>query len=185
MKKLIITGHTSSIGKLLFDYYQTKYDVIGISRSTGYDLNDSDDLNRIIKLSLEAKHFINLANVGKSQTELLYYIHKLGSEVGRTGRIINFGTLATEVSFDLLKKIPVDMEMLAHKLSLEKLHKELSVRTPFGKQPESVLIRFANYGKKLEHRANEPFTSPDQMTKIIDFILESDTYISSIDFREV
>ena len=73
MKKLIITGHTSSIGKLLFDYYQTKYDVIGISRSTGYDLNDSDDLNRIIKLSLEAKHFINLANVGKSQTELLYW----------------------------------------------------------------------------------------------------------------
>jgi hypothetical protein len=65
------------------------------------------------------------------------------------------------------------------------MHKELAYKQPFGNQPQSILIRFANYGQKPGHRDNEPFTRPDQMIKIIDFILESDTYISNIDFREI
>jgi len=181
---VLITGHTSSIGSVLYNHLEKKYNVVGASRSTGYDLSTYQGINNLLEVAKNSDHFINLANIN-SQTDLLYSVHSLWSETGKNGKIINFGTLATEVPYSLLKKIPVDMDMVARKLSLEKMHKELAYKQPFGLQPQSILIRFANYGKKLGNRDNEPFTSPEQMIRIIDFILESDTYISNIDFREL
>jgi hypothetical protein len=182
--KIIITGHTSPIGKVLYSHLEKTHEVIGISRSSGYDLLTQGDIDRVIEESKEADHFINLANI-QTQAEILYKVHKLWSSLGKEGKIINFGTLVTEVPHSLLQKIPVNMQMLANKLSLEKMHRELSLSKPFGSQPQSVLLRFANYGQKLNHRANEPFTSSEQMISMIEFILNSDTYISTLDFREI
>jgi hypothetical protein len=182
--KILITGHTSSIGSMLYEHLRKKHEVIGASRSTDYDLSTYQGVVKLLEASKESDYFINLANIN-SQADLLYSVYNIWSEAGKSGKIINFGTLATEVPYSLLKKIPVDMNMVARKLSLEKMHKELAYKQPFGNQPQSILIRFANYGQKPGHRDNEPFTRPDQMIKIIDFILESDTYISNIDFREI
>ena len=182
--KIILTGHTSPIGQVLYSHLCKTYEVIGISRDTGYDLTNHDDISRAIGQSAMAQHFINLANV-PTQSDILYGVHAMWSRLGKEGKIISFGTLATEVSYELLKKIPVDMAMMANKLSLEKMHKELAFKQPFGGQPQSVLLRFANYGQKTDHRANEPFTSPEQMISIIDFVLKTDTYISALDFREL
>jgi len=182
--KIILTGHTSPIGQILFSHLCKSYEVIGVSRDTGYDFSRPSDMSRVIEQSHEATHFINLANVPE-QADILYGVYNMWSQLEKDGKIINFGTLATEVPYSLLKKIPVDMKMVGNKLSLEKMHNELAYKQPFGQQPKSVLIRFANYGQKTGHRDNEPFTRPDQMIKVIDFILESDTYISNIDFREI
>ena len=75
--------------------------------------------------------------------------------------------------------------MLSNKLLLEKLHNELSLRQPFGPQPQSVLVRFANFGRKEGKRSNEPYTNEEQMIRLINFLLEVDTYISTIDFRGI
>lgn len=40
--KIYITGHTSGLGKKLYDFYvDQKYEVIGFSRSNGYDLEEN------------------------------------------------------------------------------------------------------------------------------------------------
>lgn len=180
--KLLITGHTSAVGKDITEVYN---DYIGVSRITGFDLTNQADIQRVVKLSTEVDHVINLANVGKAQCDLLWEIYHSWQHIGKYDKIISFGTLATEVSYDLLQKIPVDMSMLGHKLALEKMHKELSVNVPFGKQPQSVLLRFANYGEKPGKRSNEPYTSSKQLIEVLDFIFKNDSYISTIDFREI
>lgn len=182
--KILLTGHTSSVGQVLMQHFRDHL-VTGISRSTGYDLEKAKDRESIIQLAETYDHFINLANVGIAQSELLYGVYRSWQQLGKTGKIISFGTMATRVPFSLLKRIPIDTAMLGNKLTLEKIHHELSTETPFGEQPQSVLIRFANYGAKEGQRSNEPFTSPEQMTEILDFVLNSKTYISTIDFREI
>jgi hypothetical protein len=182
--KIILTGHTSPVGQVLFTHLAKTHEVIGVSRATGYDLSKHEDVSRAIGQSAMAQHFINLANV-PAQADILYGVHTMWSRLGKEGKIVSFGTLATEVPVELLKKIPVDMEMMAHKLLLEKMHNELAFKQPFGSQPQSILLRFANYGQKTDHRANEPFTSPEQIINIVDFILNTDTYISALDFREI
>jgi len=181
---LLMTGHTSSVGRALCEFYKD-HEIVGISRSSNFDLTDPADIEKVIALSLDCDHFINLANVGHSQCDLLYGVYRLWQENNKPGKIISFGTLATAAPFSLLKRIPVDMFMLGHKLSLEKIHAELSIETPFGPQPQSVLIRFANYGMKTDKRSNEPYSTEKQMTEIVDFVLKSNTYISSLDFREI
>ena len=180
---ILITGHTSPIGSVLYKHLSENNYVTGISRDTGYDLNY--DVEKITELSVNYDCFINLANVGNTQTKLLYSINKHWQEKEKTGKIISFGSLITEVNFQLIENIKADYDMIASKLLLEKCHKEITSAKPFGTQPYSVLIRFANYGKKEGFRSTEPYTKPEQMIRLIDDILYTDTYISTIDFREV
>lgn len=55
--KCIITGHTKGIGKFLYNHFSEKYDVLGISRTTGYDLNT--DISKIVELSKNCDLFVN------------------------------------------------------------------------------------------------------------------------------
>jgi hypothetical protein len=180
---ILITGHTSPIGSVLYEHLSIDHKVKGISRSTGYDLNSN--IEKITKLSLDYECVINLANVGTTQTKLLYAINKLWRENKKNGKIISFGSLITEVNFKLIENIDADYNMIASKLLLEKCHKEISSMQPFGPQPYSVLIRFANYGKKQGFRSTEPYTKPEQIIQLIDEILYSNLYMSTIDFREI
>ena len=180
---ILITGHTSPIGSVLYKHLINDHNVIGISRSTGYDLNC--DIEKITELSLDYDCIINLANVGTTQTKLLYSINKHWRENKKYGKIISFGSLITEVNFKLIENINADYDMIASKLLLEKCHKEISSVQPFGPQPYSVLLRFANYGKKENFRSTEPYTKPDQLIQLIDEILHNNSYISTIDFREI
>ena len=42
--KIAITGHTKGIGKAIADLYSKKnYEVIGLSRSNGYDMSSDQD----------------------------------------------------------------------------------------------------------------------------------------------
>lgn len=66
--KIAITGHTKGIGKAIADLYT---DVIGFSRSNGYDISNSADIDRIIAESANADIFINNAYHNFSQCEVL------------------------------------------------------------------------------------------------------------------
>lgn len=185
MKTILVTGHTSRIGKILVEDLEMLYNVIGISRETGYDLNSDTDINRVVNLSSDVDHVLNLANVGISQTKLLQGIYDLWSSQGKCGKIISFGTLATAVPFELLKTISADTQMIANKLALEKMHNEVCLKKVFGKQPQSTLLRFANFGERTGDRIAEPYTTNRQMIDMVNFVLHSETYISTIDFREI
>ena len=183
--KILITGHTSRVGTVLVEHLEKNHELIKVSRSTGYDLTVKEDRIRVIDESVSADCFFNLANVGTSQTDLLFEVYQRWQSLGKAGKIISAGTLATAIPYELLRQVSQDTSMVANKLALEKMHNELAFKVIFGKHVQSILIRFANFGERASDRSQEPYTTNEQLIEIIDFVLNSSSYISSIDFRTV
>ena len=73
--KILLTGHTSSIGKEIVKHYQA-HEIVGVSKATGFDLTSQHDLLKVVELAKDVDCFINLANVGISQSTLLYTVYQ-------------------------------------------------------------------------------------------------------------
>ncbi len=76
-----ITGHTKGIGKAFSEYFLSKgYEVVGFSRSNGYDIKKEEDRQRIVEASKNFDIFINNAydfmTDDTGQNHLLYSITK-------------------------------------------------------------------------------------------------------------
>lgn len=91
--KIILTGHTSGVGKFLYDHLSKENEVIGISRTTGYTL--PNDIDKIIALSEGCDLFINNTYYGICQLTLLNKLHNkvkkmivLGSIAGQYHQLI-------------------------------------------------------------------------------------------------
>jgi nucleoside-diphosphate-sugar epimerase len=70
--KIAITGHTQGIGQTLSTVFQQYgYEVIGFSRSNGFDISDADSRQAIIMQSQDVDVFVNNAYHPIGQTELL------------------------------------------------------------------------------------------------------------------
>jgi NAD(P)-dependent dehydrogenase (short-subunit alcohol dehydrogenase family) len=94
--KCLITGHTTGIGKALYDSFVLKgFDVVGVSRTTGYDI--SERYQDIIALAETCDLFINNAYCQDYQTRLLKDL------AGKT-KIISIGSIAGYYANSVLKK---------------------------------------------------------------------------------
>ena len=71
--KIAITGHTKSLGKALFEFLSQKHEIIGFSRSNGYDIKSPFDRKKIVKESKDCDIFINLVHNYYHQTD--YYLN--------------------------------------------------------------------------------------------------------------
>ena len=68
--KIAITGHTSGIGQALFNILEKRgHDMTGLSKRTGHNIRT---IPKIANLVEPCDLFINNAQVGYAQTELLY-----------------------------------------------------------------------------------------------------------------
>ncbi len=75
--KVAITGHTKGIGSALYDQFTSRgHDVLGFSRSNGYDIDLEDTRIKIISQSLDCDIFVNNAYSFTSQCLLLQDIIK-------------------------------------------------------------------------------------------------------------
>jgi NADP-dependent 3-hydroxy acid dehydrogenase YdfG len=93
-KKVAITGHTSGIGKEVYDWcYAHGYDVRGYSRSTGYNLVENNGL-KIAQALLDWSPDIvfNNAWMPNAQLNILKALHKKWKNQEKV--IINTGSLA-------------------------------------------------------------------------------------------
>jgi len=76
--KVVITGHTSGIGKGFYDLYTSRgYDVQGFSRGTGHDLGNPLSVSAVAVKAVQSDLFINNAYSGTAQVELMYKVHEL------------------------------------------------------------------------------------------------------------
>lgn len=66
--KVAVTGHSSGIGKGLYDFFSQKFEVKGFSKENGYDINDYD---RILEESVDCELFINNAYSYYKQSEIV------------------------------------------------------------------------------------------------------------------
>lgn len=159
--KYAITGHTKGIGKHLFD--KLSPNAIGFSRSTGYDINNKEDRNRLIIESRDCDVFINNAESNFSQTYMLIDLFKEWKDSNKT--IINVGSRITEIS---LPKNKLELlEYQSQKLILKTMVNQLQG------YPCNVTYKWFPYVgterilKKYPHFTEKDYLTLDQASDII------------------
>jgi NAD(P)-dependent dehydrogenase (short-subunit alcohol dehydrogenase family) len=121
MKKVIVTGHTSGIGSALFNYFSKNNTVIGVSKSTGFDITSAKDRLEIVSLSVDADIFINNAynNFDDSQLNMLIEITESWKNTDKL--IINVSSRYTHN----------DHLYCTSKLKLDNFCKEFEYKNPY------------------------------------------------------
>ena len=115
--KVAVTGHTKGIGKSIFDYFKNKgLEVVGFSRSTGFDISNEEDRNRILEMSKDCDIFVNNAykDYDNSQKILLDKVFNLWNNQEKV--IINISTRWTYTTHPYsLTKLSADHFCEKHK----------------------------------------------------------------------
>jgi nucleoside-diphosphate-sugar epimerase len=113
--KCVITGHTSGIGKALYEYFiSINFDVIGLSTSNGYDIEER--YTDVIKIIDGCDLFINNAYHTDFQSQLL------SETAGKIPYIISLGSIAGQ----FYKYANSKQDYGYNKNLLSVLHKKLS-----------------------------------------------------------
>jgi len=131
--KYAITGHTQGLGYAIANVVGDD-NVVGFSRSTGYDIANKTDRQRIINESMKCDVFINNAHSGFAQTELLYELWDAWADTNKI--IVNIGSNTT----DGIKSY--SHIYTAEKMSLEKASEQLSNQS----KCKVVLLKFGWIG---------------------------------------
>lgn len=111
--KIAITGHTSGLGKALFDHWSADHEVVGLSRSTGHDISKHPD--QIIATVSDCDLFFNNAHCGICQAKLL-------SALAGKLPIITSGSMGADYAH-------VDNQYYKDKKTLEVIYKTLVKKT--------------------------------------------------------
>jgi short-subunit dehydrogenase len=90
--KYAITGHTQGIGKSIFE--RLSPNIVGFSKSLGYDIKNFKDRQQLIKESQDVDVFINNACDGFGQVDLLIDLFHFWKDTNKT--IINVGSRIAE-----------------------------------------------------------------------------------------
>jgi len=130
--RYVVTGHTSGIGKRLFEKLQP--DVKGYSKSTGFDITDKNNRTSIIQRNLDADVFINCAEDGFGQSQLLLELYDEFKDTDKT--IINVGSNVTEVD---IKDAPRLLDYYTYKKTLKTLAQDLN-------QLSALNVRYVTFG---------------------------------------
>ena len=144
MTAVAITGHTSGLGKSLYDLCVSNgLNVKGFSRSNGYDLRDYSKVGKMINEIKDFDFFINNAKPDYSQAQILYRLCKIWQQ----GTIISIGSQVIENDPNW-----TDLDMLEYctqKTALAHAHKVL---TPIV-QPKLILVNPAHLDNNTDDYA--------------------------------
>lgn len=119
--KYAITGHTQGVGKGLFE--RLAPNAIGFSKSTGYDITQKEDRQRIIREAYDCDVFINNATESFGQTYLLIELFNEWKNTNK--KIINVGSRIAEIDV-LPEQYHHLLEYQAEKLILKEMNNRLA-----------------------------------------------------------
>lgn len=155
MKKYAITGHTNGIGKHLFDHL--KPNVIGFSKTNGFDILNAKSREKIILQSTDCDVFINNASDSIGSTYLL--IEWFIANRNFDKKIINVGSQIANV--DGAVKREDLLKYQADKLIL----KEMSLRLMKEDKKCSIIYKSLPYvGTEKILKKYPTFTENDYIT---------------------
>lgn len=164
--KIAITGHSAGIGQALANLYELQgHEVVGLSRRNGYNIRSIPKLTNKIK---DCDIFINNAQVGFAQTELLFAVYKEWQGI-ENKKIINISTLMTS---EPLSSIPgLEMtEYFVQKTALEEAIKQLR---HYHDWPKLCLIKPGAIATQPGQTSPRPYANVDAWAKRIVDILDS------------
>jgi hypothetical protein len=95
--KIAVTGHTSGIGKSLFDHFvEQRHYCIGFSRSTGHDISNVNNRHQILEFSRDCDIFINNAYKNFDNSQFLLLKEKYNDWIGKEKIILNISSRITD-----------------------------------------------------------------------------------------
>ena len=107
--KIAITGHTRGIGKALaFVCTQQGHEVVGFSKSQGYDISIEDTRNQILQKMHNVDVFINNAYTPNGQTQLLLSMIELWKNTANTIVNINSKSSLANVHLPFMRQYAKD-----------------------------------------------------------------------------
>lgn len=184
--KVAITGHTRGIGKAIADKFKSKgYEIVGLSRSNGYDLSNEEQKEKALNEILGCDIFINNAFVSfrdpsyiasYTPIELLFRVHKLW--MGKYNKkIVVIGSWASNL-------FKLDYEYAGyqvHKYALEKACWQLSMETL---HPKIFLLKPGRVDTAMSINRAGPKMDPSDVANIVEYVLDSEPnhYIREITF---
>ena len=154
--KIGITGHTSGLGKSLFDSLSANNQVEGFSRSNGFDIKNPFQRASIIEAVKEFDVFINLVHNYYHQSDMLFELHK--SWQGKNRTIINISSKVVSSDDWALDNYEM-MEYKIQKINLEAMAKHLNKINTF---PQLVTYTIAEID--LENDTNSILKLVDEKT---------------------
>ncbi len=178
MKTVAITGHTQGIGIAVSDYFKNKgYNILGFSRTTGYDINNENDRIRIVEESKGADIFVNNAYDFKTnsmgQNLILYQMTKLWENENKI--IINVSSIGGDfpeptVPYNINKnKQDSHLKLASHKA--KKLH-TINLK-PFWVNTDWVNNRWPDIAKGTLNWPNIGRVEVTDIIKVLDFTLSN------------
>jgi hypothetical protein len=164
--KIAITGHTNGIGQAFFNYFQD-HDIIGFSRSNGYNIADPASRSAILEQIADADMFVNNAysNFNNSQLKLLTDVYNLWQNTDKI--IVNISSRYTT--------------------GIEKYCKDKEQQDLFCKSKEFTLPYIINLKpgladtNRVKHIQGKRL-SVEEVVAILDFALNSSYKIHTITF---
>ena len=163
--KIAITGHTDGIGKWIYD---NNDDVIGFSRSNGYNICFEDDRKRIVDTVLNCDVFINNACDKYGQAYMLQDLYKAWKDSRK--HIITVGSRIVNDDFVLPEDHLHLFDYRVQKLATKDMHNLL---TAYGASVNLHYVSFAYVGtpkilKKYPHfEVGQNCISMEDAAKII------------------
>ena len=159
--KIAITGHSAGIGQALAKIYTEQgHEVIGLSRRIGYNIRSIPKVASVIE---SCDVFINNAQVGFAQTELLWEVWNRWR--GQNKTIINISTQMTNNS--VAPKEEWD-QYIIQKKTLELAHTQCQERSPL---PKLILIKPGSI-------ATQPGQQPPEYQDVDEYAQETIEYIN-------
>jgi len=132
--KIAITGHSAGIGQALAKCYAHRgHEIVGLSKRNGFNIKV---LPRVIDAIEPCDVFVNNAQAGFAQTELLFEIHRRWTGTNKT--IINISTMMTQ---DPVSVLPGMDQYRVQKLALEESVMQLRLKDG---SPRLIIVRPGN-----------------------------------------
>lgn len=167
--KIAITGHTSGIGKAIFDALSVDHDVMGLSRSNGYDITSDLDRLQIIDRIYDCDIFINNAfdyvNYTDAQTKLARQV--FDAWFGEDKYILNISSRVND--FDEIK----NQKYADAKFSLDKFYEET-----FMHKPTVINFRPGATDTRVMQNITRPKMSSEHVAGVVKFIVDNLPYFT-------
>lgn len=166
MAKIAITGHSAGIGQALSKIYESHgHTIVGLSRRNGYNIRSIPKLVSVIE---SCDVFINNAQVGFAQTELLFAVYQVWK--GQEGkRIINISSLMTSMPVSSISGIEM-MQYYVQKKTLEEAIVQLRQLKDW---PKLCLVKPGGVATQPEQTSPRPYADVNDWANRLVTILNS------------